>query len=300
MSGEAEKKTGTYNLLGAWFESSMDFWSSMMKMGSDPNVWASFKPPGFDDAAPGVAPWIKAMHLNQAMLGAMNQPEMFQGLLKGVQAFPDIALKLTRSAWDGYFFLQRQWLSKLNSGSKSKPYVFEGLDQNAFKQWLESYEKEIQPLFRMPQLGLTRATQEKINRVMDRYHVFQIAFSEFLYILYQPIEKSVLVLQEQIDEMAREGRLPDDFKAIYKQWIQTLEGHYMTLYQSPEYLNTLHNTLNSLHDFVTAQRETVADTLKLLSIPTSQDVDDMAHDIYQLKKEIRRLKRKLEERPKPA
>lgn len=297
MSEQSEKIAGEETLLGSWFQSTMDYWNSMLKMGTDPAAWTSIKPPWTEAASkgPGTSSWDNALWMNQAMLSAMSQPEMLTGLLQGIQSFPDIGLKLSRSAWDGFFFLQRQWMEKLGGlGQSTKPYVFEKLDQNAFRQWLESYKKEIQPLFNIPQLGLTRASQEKLNKVADKWHVAEIALSEFLYMLYLPVEKSIAAVQESFDEMSRDGKVPEDPKSFYKLWIKTLEGHYMTLYKSSEYLRTLHNTLNSMHDFILAQKEITSDTLTNLSIPTTRDLDDMARDLHQLKKQLRQLKKQVE------
>ena len=37
----------------------------------------------------------------------------------------------------------------------------------------------------------------------------------------------------------KQESFPEDPKAYYQMWIKILEGHYMTLFQSPDYVKTL-------------------------------------------------------------
>jgi polyhydroxyalkanoate synthesis regulator phasin len=75
-------------------------------------------------------------------------------------------------------------------------------------------------------------------------------------------------------------------------WIKILEGHYMTLFQSPEYVNILGNTLVSMSDFTAAKNEVIEDMLNMFPIPKQKDMDELYREIYLLKKRIKALEKK--------
>jgi polyhydroxyalkanoate synthesis regulator phasin len=77
-------------------------------------------------------------------------------------------------------------------------------------------------------------------------------------------------------------------------WIKILEGHYMTLFQSQDYNQTMARTLEALNQFLAARRDVFEDALKLLPVSTYRDMDEVNREIYQLKRRIRTLEKKLQ------
>ena len=147
----------------------------------------------------------------------------------------------------------------------------------------------------MPQLGLTRFYQERANRALDKFNIFQATFAEFLRLLYLPVNRSMAVMQEKLGKMAESEQLPEDSNAYYQMWIKILEGHYMTLFQSPEYVQTLEKTLQTLSEFSKAKNEVVEDMLNALPIPKQKDMDELYMEIYTLKKRIKALEKEKNE-----
>ena len=99
------------------------------------------------------------------------------------------------------------------------------------------------------------------------------------------------VMQDKIGEMAENGTLPEDSKVYYNMWVKVLEGHYMTLYQTPEYVETMARTINALADFSAARNAVLEDMLSLLPVARKSDMDDMARELYELKKRLRKLEK---------
>jgi hypothetical protein len=143
-----------------------------------------------------------------------------------------------------------------------KPINSRDIDENMFRAWTDIYEKEFQQFFQIPQLGLMRTYQEKANQVADKYNLFQSTLSEFLSLLGLPFNRSMQVMQEKLGEMAEGGELSDDTKVYYNMWVKVLEGHFMTLFQTPEYVDTLTRTVNALADFSAARNAALEDHIK--------------------------------------
>ena len=144
-------------------------------------------------------------------------------------------------------------------------------------------------------MGLTRFYQERINDFVDKQNVFQTSISEFIYTFFLPIQKANEVLQQKIEEQAENGELSDDIKDYYKMWIKILESHYEEFLKSPEYVNILSKTIESLAKYRKAKDAVFTDAIKQLPIPTNKDMDELYKEIYLLKKKVRELNKKLED-----
>ena len=270
----------TEPLLAAWIKWTMDFWESLTHMGPGPQG-----ADGTDDF------WQTALKMWQAFFSLLTEPETVAAVFKGINPPSEIILKMAQAGWGGYFHLHQQWLEEEagQEGSPAEAYGFENLDQDIFKVCTEIYEQDFRQLLNLPQVGLTRLSQERINRAMDRFGLFQAAMAEFIYLLYLPLKKSLREMQ-----LAEAGqKKPEEFKDYYRRWLKVLEGHYMTLFKLPEYTGTLSHTLNALEDFTLAKQELLANSLGALPIPTNREMDELYQEIYLLKKQVKELSKKL-------
>jgi class III poly(R)-hydroxyalkanoic acid synthase PhaE subunit len=205
-------------------------------------------------------------------------------------------MRIARTTWDGYSQLYQMWLKHTGKlGEASKAYNFEDLQPDTFKEWTAFYEKEIQPVLKMPQIGLTRFYQERANDAVDKFAKYQTAIAEFLNVLNAPVEKSLRVMEEKLVELAKEGKLPENFKDYYNMWIKTLEEHTMTLFHSPEYVECLGKTLNAVQDYKVAREKVLIDLLQILPVPTNRDMDALYKEFYVLKKKVKEMAKKLEQ-----
>ena len=273
-------------VLESWLKAATDFWGPVIEMWSA----ASGKT---DTSMKQEGSRIKknletALRSWKAMSAAMSEPETGQSVFEGIRVLPEIVSKMTQTGWDGYLKLQQQWYERLSrTGQATEAYRFDHLDQDALSVWSEIYEKEFRRLLYMPQVGLTRFYQERANKTLDQFNLFQAAMAEFLQILFLPMEKSLQVMQEKMAEMAEEGQMPENPKVYYQMWIKILEGHYMTLLKSPEYTSKMHTTLGAFENFIAAKNEILQDFLQTLPVPTDKDMDELYREIYLLKKRLR-------------
>jgi len=294
MREKSEGKEGPQVLLSAWMKTAGDFWGSMFRTWND--AAGKYRPP---EASPkstsgrAQASMDAALKTWQTVSSAMSEPEIMDSLFKGTGAMPEILMKMAQTSLTGFLQLQHKWFEQAGRiGKSAEAYTFEDLDENAFRAWAETYEKEFRQFFNIPQLGLTRLYQEKMNRAMDTFNIFQAVMAEFLRLLYLPVTRSFSVLQEKFGEIAEAGKLPEDSKAYYQMWIKILEGHYMTLFQSPEYANILSRTLDAMSDFTVAKNDLMEDMLNVFPIPKQKDMDELYREIYLLKKRIKALEKR--------
>jgi polyhydroxyalkanoate synthesis regulator phasin len=293
MDEEKLKESAPMSLLENWMKLAADFWTPARKSSLPGAATWGFGVSADAGAGRFREAWESTLRSWGAVASVMAEPDAMEGLARSINTLPDTFWKVLKPAVEGFFHVQQEWIERAGRiGKTGGAYKWENLDQEALRAWTEIYEKEFRQFLRAPQLGLTRYYQERCNEALDRFNVFQGAMSEFLSLIYMPIEKSLKVLQEQLASMAEAGKLPDKSKDYYKIWIKILEGHYMTLFQSPDYTEQLARALNAMGEFAAARQRVLEDALQLLPVPNRKEMDEIAKEIYLLKKRIKELEKK--------
>ena len=292
-----DKERGSLDWFAAWMKSAADLLLSAAKdrPASDSNVSEGSRPSSASYYGKLEEGWQALLKTWQTWSSALSSPQILELILKGSNALPESSMRMAHTTWDGYFQLYQMWLKGVGKlGEEPTAYSFEGLEAGTFKGWAEFYEKEIQPFLKAPPLGLTRFHQERANEAIDKFNQFQVTMSEFLHLLSLPVEKSLRVIQEKIEEQAKEGKLSENFKDYYNMWIKILEGHYMTLFKSPEYIRVLARTVNVTEEYKAAREKVLTDMLQFLPVATNRDVDELYKEFYELKKTVKELAKKFE------
>jgi polyhydroxyalkanoate synthase subunit PhaE len=300
MSAEQPDKTVPEFPLADWMKRSQEFWTTWMRMAPAPREApeSGHEPPGKprpeETRGRLQESWETAFRMWQSLSTAATDPANADAAIKGLGTLPDFYLKLAQAGWLAVMKAQERMVEKAGKiGQKTEAYNFDAVDQNLIKAWKEIYEEEIRQFYQIPQLGLTRYYQERLNDCLDQMNLFQASFSEFLYVLSVPVEKTSKVFREKLEEMQREGRVPEKSKDYYQLWLRILEGHYMTLFQSPEYLESLRSMLGQLDSFLIAKNSVLQDVLQFLPVPTNKEMDELIKDLHVFKRRVRELERRL-------
>jgi hypothetical protein len=237
--------------------------------------------------------WETALKMLKTASAALTEPASVSAMAKGFNALPDIMMKLAQSAWQASLLMQNRFIERVAKiGEKKEAFKFDQIDQEMYQAWTEIYREEFQRFFQVPQLGLSRFYQERINHLIDQYNLLQAGIAEFFNILYLPFERSFKVMEEKLESMAKEGNIPNNSKEYYQMWIRILEGHYMALFKSPEYTKSFSNTISRLESFLASRNQVISDILQGMPVPTNKEMDDVYKDLYTLKKRVSRLEGK--------
>jgi len=282
-------------LLAAWIKWTMDFWDTMAQMG--PGLTGAGRSGGqvSKETAVSADPWLAALNLWQAFFSLLTEPGTVAAVFQGIQAPSKIIVRMAQAGWSGYFHLHQQWLQGWQGGgAPAAEDGYENLDKNIFESCNEIFEEDFRRLLNLPHLCLTGLPPEGVNRATEKFKQFQAAMAEFIYLLYLPVKKSLRAMgAEWVNDGAE--RFPEEFKEYYKRWLKILEGHYMTLFQSAEYIRTLTHTLGTLEDFTLAKQELLAESMAALGLPTRREMDDLYRELYLLKKSVKAMARKLDQ-----
>lgn len=278
-------------------------WQKMMHEYLNPlfKPWTEmFQPPGTKEPEQPKGRVAESLQSSvkmwQTMMEAMSEPSTLEHFQKATETAPNITLELSQACLQSIASLQSkagEWIKKRGAALSSAD--IQKLDSELIKNLTETYDKEFSRYLKIPQIGLNRFHQERMLHAVDKQNTLQLMLSEFLHMLYLPIEKSLNSLQAKMAEMTKTGPLDEKSKTYYNLWIKLLEGHYMELFKQPEYSDALAKTLGALNEFSEARQNVANDLLKQMNIPTNLDLDELSKEIYLLKKRVRLLEKELQE-----
>jgi hypothetical protein len=295
MNEKQPESKSPRSMLEAWMESATQYWNSMTKMWeAEAEKALTTEIPKKDDKGRVQESMESALKMWRTLSSVMADPGFLESLSHGINTVPEIFMKMTQTGWGGFFQLQQQWMEKATTlGKRTEAYRFENLDQEAVSAWTEIYKEELSKFLKVPQLGLTRFYQERVSNVLDKFNLYQGAMAEFMFLLYLPMEKSFKVMQEKLEKDAKEGDLPVSPQEYYRMWIKILEGHFMTLFKSPEYTQAMSKALDAMEKFTMARQEWLNDILQAFPVATNKDMDEVYKELYQLKKKINHLEKRV-------
>lgn len=290
-----KEKSASEDPLANWLETAGDFWETMFQSWTQILKNTDMSKPSKEPSSGSVKSTLNTVLKTADQFSEFaSSPESMASLFKSAGAMPQLLARAVQTGINGFMQYQQKWFERAGKlGQSSEAFKYENLDENAFHAWTEVYESEFKRFFHIPQLGLTRFHQEKMAAFIDKFNIYQATLAEFQRLLFLPVNRSMSLMQEKLGEMARENPLPEDPNAYYQLWVKILEGHYMTLFQSPEYINILGKTMEAMNDYTQAKNEIIEDMLSMTPVATHKDVDELYREIYLLKKRIKALEKQV-------
>ncbi len=248
-----------------------------------------------DDRYKTYKTWEGSVNNLASILKIMTAPENQEHFAGSVTALADALTQAIGDSLENFTEFQSQVVKSLAKvGEHTKAYNFDDLNHDAFESFRELYRSELQKYLQMPKIGLPREFQERLSRLTDKSNIFSSYLIELIYLFSLPFEKTNRVMQKKIKHLLDVGEYAESSKQIYNDWIKALEGNYMELLRSKEYTDVLNETITSLADYRSVKTDVTDVFLKEMRIPTSREMDDVYKELYQMKKKIKELTRKVE------
>lgn len=295
MSGtEQEKNYGpddTSSFFSSWFKSCTSYWETFLQewLGQDYQRQSRNSQEEEEKHVPfmSLSSWTE---LWRSFQKNFQDTEASKSMPHLMETIPELGIKIGYMAMEEWFRLFQETLqgmgSENGSGKKEK--------DNSVQALKEAYEQGFHKIFNIPQLGVTRFYQERMNQSLDEFNRFLLDLGEFFRLMNLPLEKSFIELNEKIAEKSQHESYSEDLQDSYQMWLDILEKHFNQLYNSPEFIQSLHTVLNRYTDWYGSQQEVLKDILQFLPVSSKDDLDELAKENYQLKKEIKKLAKRVE------
>ncbi|WBW49700.1 poly(R)-hydroxyalkanoic acid synthase [Peptoniphilus equinus] len=162
-----------------------------------------------------------------------------------------------------------------------------------FNTWKDNYAKTFGKLFNMPTMGIDRISQQDRLQTFDRFIRFCVYSAEMNIKLSAIIQESTRNVVNEVIAMYQNGNQPEDFNAFYNFWKRTLSDDFERFFYTDEFTKFLGNYVESVLSLKIAVDKVSEEFLKNWPVATKTDMDSLYKTVYDLKKEVRRLRREM-------
>jgi class III poly(R)-hydroxyalkanoic acid synthase PhaE subunit len=250
---------------------------------------------GFGAGMPGMAGFDQNQVFERLMANGKQYLELLQGMMSG------------RGFQSGAGFDPNAWIEELRGlhqrhghgllgGVAPMPW-FGGIDAGQVEQMVKAFsgnamrgvQQELGGWLNLPAFGLSREHAERGQALMRAWVDHQAATTRYRELMLQSAGATLDKLQGLLAEREQPGRQLDSAKALYDLWIDAAEDAFNSLALSPEYRQVsgdLVNTQMRVRAGLNAEIERLG---AQFGLPTRTEVDSMARQIHELKRELRRL-----------
>ncbi len=152
----------------------------------------------------------------------------------------------------------------------------------------------------IPSIGLNREHQAKILRAFDAFVDLRKVMLELNKMTVGALQKSVETVMETLVEKGKKGEKIESVRDLNRLWLDSADDVFTKMYASEDYLKVQHEVSKAGMTYKIMQQDVVELVLKNLNLPTRSELDDAYKTLYELRKEVKTLKKELRERNKPA
>jgi class III poly(R)-hydroxyalkanoic acid synthase PhaE subunit len=178
-------------------------------------------------------------------------------------------------------------LSKGLGGSKDAYLEFT-------KRWKELYENSFGKLLKAPNLGMSREFSDKLAESTDKFIRYIQVLSEYTAIVYKVGMDNMESLLNNYMDMVKQDSQPKTFKEFYELWWKSNEDAYQTLFGTENFSKLLAQVVDATVTFKQNQNKLIEEYLKEIPIPVKSDMDGLYKTVYELKKDVKKMKREIE------
>lgn len=224
-------------------------------------------------------------------------------LRKQFTEFPTSVVKITEDntkLWQLYLKEMQQfnqlWATPL--GLSIAPFSKVSLGDTS--GWLELnnlywdlYQRSLGSFVQTPSLGLNREINAKLMNGFDTWTKLYKATLDYQVVMNDIQVQSFEALMKQLVSMAEKGQKVETWRDFHRVWSQVADDVFAEAFKSENNLKLRGNFINALNAYKFYQQELMELYMSMLNAPIRSEVDEIHQSIYELRKEVKNLKKQL-------
>ena len=206
-----------------------------------------------------------------------NSVELWQLYLKGLQKLVQLGAELLPQSLD---------MSRMASGDRSA--LFEPFDF-----YWNIYEKTFGSFLQSPSLGYTREFNHKLLAGFNSSIDFYKASFDYQLVLLDVCARAFGELMRELVSSEEKGKTIQNWRQFVQVWSSLFDRVFAETFRSQETLEIQSKFLNAAMSYRLNQQQLMEVFLKMNNPPTRSEVDEVHRSIYEMRKEIKSLKKAL-------
>jgi class III poly(R)-hydroxyalkanoic acid synthase PhaE subunit len=155
------------------------------------------------------------------------------------------------------------------------------------------YEQTISPFLKSPTMGLNRQLEHKLRHGFVVWQEYREADFNYQMLTIDAWLKTFEYAQEELRLLSERGETITSLEALGTVWINAGERGFGEVFASQEYIEAQGSLVNATMRFRIYRREVIELISQEYDIPTRSEVDAAHKKNYQLRKELKAIKKEL-------
>lgn len=216
---------------------------------------------------------------NSAMLISKDTGELWKIYIEQMQKFNQF--------WLDPMDIFSETMGKAASGQSSALIELNNL------YWNLLYEESFGSLLQTPLLGLPREFNRDLLQSFEAWRNLYKSTIDYQIVLGDIQIRAFDALMKKLASLAEEGKTVTDWKEFQTIWSIVADEVFEEAFCQEENLKVRGKFLNSLNIYRIQQQELMELYLKMMNMPLRSEVDEIHQTIYELRKEVKGLKKRL-------
>lgn len=276
------------------------YWDSFAKMMPDPKKFADmapFKVPGFDAFTKVFDMW-KSFGDPTAMVQDFQQkymdvmadvmkslfPENVQPFMAKPVDFMNMMVEYYKQFVSPWVEIDTDIMERLAKGDADAYIDF-------FKEYQDKYAESVEKYFNIMGMGLNREANEDYMKAMNTWNKAMISMGELMAVINKTSQESFEKISAAVQKGLEEGVSLTTFRDFYTVWYKVTEEAFEELLSTDEFAKVFDDFSDRYAQFMIAQNKVYERMLSFLPIPTNTDMKSLYKTVYDLRKDVRDLKK---------
>jgi class III poly(R)-hydroxyalkanoic acid synthase PhaE subunit len=234
--------------------------------------------------------------------GESWKPDL-QKFAEQVLGAPTRAMETTKDASEllGAFMgdwgpLLKPWLAAMSENALSG-HLGEGMlgGSSGLSRLFSLGQDEFQPAFErfadLPSVGMSKEQNAKLMRAFDAFVDLRKASAKYQFMLSGAMRKAVETTMERLAEVSKKGEKIDSVRELNRLWFNVADEVFTEMYGSEDYMTAQREMSAAGMNHKVKTREVLEMVLKTFNLPTRSELDDAYKTMYEMRKEIKALKK---------
>ena len=175
------------------------------------------------------------------------------------------------------------------------------MPQNGVQSWSELnnlywnalYGENLGSFMRSPLLGPSREMNGQLLRTFDDWVTLYQAMGDYQLLEADIQYRGLVALTERLVERTQQNQPIKTWREFQEVWAIAADQVFEDTFREEENLKIRGRFINALNRYRIQQQALLEESLKMFNLPTRSEVDEIHQNLYQLRKEMKELKKAL-------
>lgn len=159
--------------------------------------------------------------------------------------------------------------------------------------WDQLYQPTFGTVLQSPMLGVSRELNGAVLRHFQAWTDFYRASNDYQVVLADIQVRAFGKLMEELASRASKGEKVESWRQFQQLWSVTIDDVFEETFCSEDQLKIRGRFINSLNAYRVEQQKLMEIWMGSLNLPLRSEIDEMHKTIYELRKEVKSLKKQL-------